>query len=233
MARVVYSGIVTELKGSIGGTTFQRNASAAIARNKPYNFKNSSSYQQVIKGYMTQAATSWANASLSVKQAWNDFASANVKTNRWSGDKTVTGYQFFIACFINAKIAGQVPIVDNPIASWPSAPTSFNVLLSGGVLSIQFVEEFVSTDQYLFLFATPPVAASSLKQRKNLYLLSVLPAGVYSTLNITAYWCNAFNMLSMPAVYGSGYYVGVEIFAVHSESFINSSHQLNITQAAL
>ena len=45
MARVEYGAIVTDLTGSIGGTTFQRNSSGAIARSRAYTPVNPSQQQ--------------------------------------------------------------------------------------------------------------------------------------------------------------------------------------------
>lgn len=96
MAKVIYSPIVTELNGSIGGMTFQNNGSGSIARLKPKKAKTNTQNQRNQQPRLKEIQSQWQQLSLENKQLWNEFASINKKIGLNGQEKTLTGYQWFL-----------------------------------------------------------------------------------------------------------------------------------------
>jgi len=96
MARVVYSVPVTELIGSIGGSTFQSNRSGYIVRSLP-QVRKKRTYSQTLHvrlfSYISQLYRDLSGAN---KLLWDAFAIANPHINLWNESKTVDGCRWFI-----------------------------------------------------------------------------------------------------------------------------------------
>lgn len=75
MARVTYGSLVTELRGSIGGTTFQRNRFGFTAKNKSSICLPQSQDQQQSKSFMAAVAQNWLLLSEEQRALFNTYAS--------------------------------------------------------------------------------------------------------------------------------------------------------------
>lgn len=96
MARVIYGSIITDIKGSIGGITFQKNGSGQIARLKPRKIKTNTQAQRNQQPRLKEVQREWNKLSLANKILWNDFASVNDKIGLDGQAKKLTGYQWFL-----------------------------------------------------------------------------------------------------------------------------------------
>ncbi len=96
MARIIYGAIITDIKGSIGGITFQKNGSGTIARLKPRKTKTNTQKQRDQQPRLKEVQRNWNELSLTNKMSWNYFASVNKKIGLDGNEKVLTGYQWFI-----------------------------------------------------------------------------------------------------------------------------------------
>jgi len=96
MARIIYGSIITDIKGSIGGITFQKNGSGTIARLKPRKTKTNTQKQRDQQPRLKQVQAAWNLLSLVNKILWNDFAAVNNKIGLDGQEKKLTGYQWFL-----------------------------------------------------------------------------------------------------------------------------------------
>ena len=89
MARVTYGPLITELAGSIGGVTFQKNSSGNVARlksKKPLNPTLAQANQQTL---LSQLVAYWSTLSQVNKDTWNDLAAAHDHVTPWGETKTL------------------------------------------------------------------------------------------------------------------------------------------------
>ena len=98
MARVTYGAGVTDYKGSIGGVTYQNNASGAIARLRTKATVNPTASQAAYQNRLSYLVSLWASLTQLQKDAWDTFAAANDHTTPWGDIKTLSGYQWFMSC---------------------------------------------------------------------------------------------------------------------------------------
>jgi len=86
MAVIKFGSIVTDGRGSLGGSTIQSDRSGHIWRNKPLPLKSRSPAQSLIRSYNKAMQAGWRALSESDKRIWNDYPKINHIFNK-SGEK--------------------------------------------------------------------------------------------------------------------------------------------------
>ncbi len=113
MARVIYGSIITDIKGSIGGITYQKNGSGTIARLKPRKTKTNTQKQRDQQPRLKELQRNWNLLELGLKALWNDFASVNDKIGLDGNPKVLTGYQWYLSINQNRLLFND-PILEAP-----------------------------------------------------------------------------------------------------------------------
>lgn len=96
MARIRYSGLVQDISGSIGGTTFQRNAFGSTIRSKPTPVKSLTASQQASRVYMSQCITLWNGLSVANRALWDRAVSYYIVFSKFNKTSLLTGRALFI-----------------------------------------------------------------------------------------------------------------------------------------
>ncbi len=192
MARVQYGSLITELKGSIGGTTFQVNSSGNVAKNKVNRVQGGYPYQIAPKFNFSYISDYWNALSVEIKSEWNAFAAAQEIIDRWGTGKFLTGYQLFLSLQSNLLLIDQPLLVSPPIFSSSVAVPVFSVTLSYTEISVTFDPSFDHTGYSLLIFASPVSRSLSLANRKSIRLVSYISSGISETIDITAAWSAYF-----------------------------------------
>ena len=68
MGLIKFGAFVTDIRKSIGGSTFSRNTYGAYVRNKVTPVNPSTTYQQLVRQYMAQLAQDWSSLSINEKK---------------------------------------------------------------------------------------------------------------------------------------------------------------------
>jgi hypothetical protein len=95
MARIIYSGLVTEIKGSIGGTTFQSNAYGYTIKNKSRQKKPKTVLQNQKKVFLTAASQAWRGLSQAQRDGWNAWAASNPQYAKNNPSAVLSGFAVF------------------------------------------------------------------------------------------------------------------------------------------
>ncbi len=137
MARIIYGPIITDIKGSIGGVTFQKNGSGAIARLKPRKTKANTQKQRDQQPRLKEVQSAWNTLTLVNKILWNDFAAVNNKIGLDGQEKKLTGYQWFLTINENRllfddSILSVPPVYEivNPILNMYLSLVNGNLILN-------------------------------------------------------------------------------------------------------
>jgi hypothetical protein len=173
MARVIYGESITELVGSIGGITFQRNNSGTIARLKPKPPVNPSQGQSDQQHKLGTLVSYWSTLSSADKTSWDNFAAAHNHFTPWGEEKTLNGYQWFLSCNLNLLLAGEAIIDTAPAFSSISPPDAFTLTADADSLDIVWPGAFTVAPDYLFIYLTLPIRHSSLKLRRSMFLVKI------------------------------------------------------------
>lgn len=195
MARVTYGPLVTELIGSIGGLTFQRNASGAIARLKPNATVNPSlllSNRQTALGALVSL---WPTLTPTQQNVWCQLAIDHPHIDCYGTTKQLNGFQQFLSNNLNLESIGLPALLDAPEYSLPSPPPEFSINFGSTVMSLVFVTPVDPNTMVLITFSTPLVRSTLVSTRKAKF---IIPLGTWlntTTLDITASFCNYFNIV--------------------------------------
>lgn len=195
MARVTYGALITELAGSIGGITFQRNSSGNIARLKPNMPVNVSENQQSQIFLLSQLVAAWSAFSDADKTSWNDLAAAHDHINEWSESKKLNGFQWFLSCNLNLLITDQAVTSTAPAWSTVAAVDPFTLTADGSNFDINWAPSVDLTGYYIIVYATPPLRQSSLKLRKSTFILDITGDAIIDTIALKILYEALFNVV--------------------------------------
>ena len=173
MARVNYGFPVTELTGSIGGVTFQRNSAGTICRLKPNIPVNPSPAQALQQYKISQLVALWPTLSQAEKDSWSTELVPHLHTNPWGDQKTLNGYQWFMSCNLNLLLAGESTRNTSPVWAIIAPPAVFTLLADVDNLTAHFAAPWSVIPDHIFVYITLPVRHASLKLRRSLFLIDI------------------------------------------------------------
>ncbi len=154
MARIIYGSIITDIKGSIGGITFQKNGSGTIARLKPRKTKANTQKQRDQQPRLKEVQSAWNALTLVNKILWNDFAAANNKIGLDGQEKKLTGYQWFLTINENRLLFDDSILSVPPVYEIVNPIDSIENNWSGSNLLYNFNPPFGGVDVKMLVYAS-------------------------------------------------------------------------------
>lgn len=161
MARILSSGLLGNIVGSLGGTTFQNSAGGQIMRKKPIPKKSFNNAQQNIRLLQGQLNHEWAELTTSERASWDGKISPKFKTGKQA--------------FLNAnfyRLFYEQTLISTP--SFNPAPPPIGplqLILNLGELFL-IADYDADLDDYMMIFkASYAVGNTVTKSRNNLRLL--------------------------------------------------------------
>jgi len=194
MARVTYGAIITELAGSIGGITFQKNSSGNIAKLRSDTSTNPTPRQSPYHNNIASLVAYWPTVSAAHKLLWDAWAIAHLHTPPWGADKTISGYQWFMSINMN-KLTGGSALTPYPPAWTAWAPVqSFTLVADATDLNIHFSPSY-NPAAYIKIYLSLPLRQSSLKLRRSTFYVwaGSITSGI-DNINITTTFENLVNV---------------------------------------
>lgn len=230
MARVQYGSEVTELRGSIGGTTFHRTTSGNIAKRKPNPISKSTAKQFYSRSYFSTFRSKWSLLSTANQVLWNEYAALHTKFNYFNEEKALTGMNWYISANINSLIAGGFEMSVPPDYLVPDSPPPFVVEWTNWILRTDFGTDYYHTSDYLFIYATPPLRTVTTKNRKDIRLIAIVPPGADMILDLTSAYLLAFGLTMLPSSPDGSAKILISMSAVSDSSYIATPFSSAIAQ---
>ena len=185
MATFKLGAIITDIAGSIGGTTLKRNGAYKVIMNKSSGTPYSRSYNNPSLQYLPFIFKSWSRLSDEEKKAWIDQAKNFTFPDKFGALRTLSGRQLFVK--LNAQRWLDTPsFVDvSAISSFTEVFTlgfvdydplgsSFSLSVNGNYSGVQ--KYYVSLE-----ISLQPLRAPSFVSRK---VIGVYELPAYSGINI-------------------------------------------------
>lgn len=229
MARVTYGSSITELTGSVAGTTFQRNFSGTIARSKPNKIINPSNLLGSKQLGLSYLITSWNKLSSDQKSGWNDLAAAHSHTNPWGIVKKISGFQWFMSNNLNLSAINSGRIGTAPAYLLPPAPPSYATLFQSTSLSLVFTESYDPSPYSLIVYATPPIRTSSPKSRIAVFIIDTNGIPVVTTLDITSQYYNKFGYTLAQLLSFQFFTIVTRVCAIDPATGFRSTFAINVS----
>lgn len=123
MARIKYGGIITDISGSVGGSTFQKSLFGNTLRNKPIPHKSTTPAQLKVRSYMMQIHAAWTGLSNDQRLQWNRFINFSGQTIKKDSGITMTGHDLFIKYNMFRVLAGLTVLTIPTYVANPSSKT--------------------------------------------------------------------------------------------------------------
>lgn len=199
MARVVYGPLVSNVKGSIGGVTFQGNPSGSIIRTRPQLSRVSTNKQTTSHGKLQYWLYQWQNITQDQRDQWNMFAQVWVKENKFGEEKTLTGWNWFFSVNWWRKAMDLSQLSSPPAHNVPPSAPSFGMELSAGDIVLRFLEAFDFTLNNVAVWSSAPTRRNTLSINQIRKLVTVIKVDPGDTLDITSTWETAVGIDWNPA----------------------------------
>ena len=194
MARVTYGSGITEYNGSIGGITYQKNASGNIAKLRSNFVVNPTSLQATYQNRLSYLVAYWQTLTTVQQDGWDTFAAAHDHTSPWGDIKTLSGYQWFLSCNLRRMMHFTTPIASAPVWAAQTPPDAFIIETSNTYIRVAWAPDYnAPTD--LIAYATLPLRQSSLKLRRSLFhIKNYLAAPLLTNWDLTAEIAALYNV---------------------------------------
>lgn len=136
MARIVYSALIESIRGSIGGTTFQKNAYGYTVKKKPNMCRPNTPDQQVQKIYFSRAVNAWQNLTNAQRTDWNTWASTYPQYAKHNPTSQLSGFAVFTRVHVYRFMTGEAIDTNPSYFDYNEDTLTFTVTLAAGVLRI-------------------------------------------------------------------------------------------------
>lgn len=191
MARVNYSGIVTELVGSISGTVFQKNGSGFICRSVGHCRKSTTPLQKFQHQKHYSVLRDYTLLSLDDKLLWRDFASLHSRVDKFGNTRLISGANWFQSINSNLLLLGESGISSPPIYILPVSVPDMNVVVKSDGIYWNITGAVGNTDDFCELYLTPALIAGTSKLyrfMRSVYVVQVSDPAVlaFSWLQLSA-----------------------------------------------
>lgn len=194
MARILYGGGVTAIRGSIGGLTFQNNTSGNIVRARPHLSKASTKKQSATHVQLQTLQHAWQQITSDQQEAWNTYGTTWTKINKFGQVKTLTGSNWFVSVNFMRLAMSLSILADPPVHDIPPSPPEFGITFTPTELFFNYVSAFDFVNNALILSTTTPTRTASLSINRIRKQVVIWTADPGSPADITSLWEAATQM---------------------------------------
>jgi len=223
MARVEFGSGVTDIKGSIGGCTFQHNRSGAIVRSRPKVRKKSTQKQQ--RSHLDQNIylAHWQLLDLAERQLWNDYADVWEREDMFGNLRRLTGLNWFTSINRYRVLVGVAIDREPPPHVLPVSVPPFALCITDTDITINFGTPFNPPNTSLIIRSTSPYKRVSNSIASNLRETLIQTSPPWTEINLTSSWEGTHDLSFPPSVPPYGFFIGISIQTVENTSGIASS----------
>lgn len=167
--------LMTDIRGSAGGSVFARNGGGAYMRNKVTPLNPQSVNQTNVRSLFGQISQAWSQLTQAERNGFNNAVDSYGQTDIFGDEQVLSGKALFQKLNQNLLLAGQSQINVVPLAQDVQGvfdPTA-TFDSTGGTLNIDTSQAI--TSGFLFIYATEKVTAGTTFVKNKLRLLTVEP----------------------------------------------------------
>jgi hypothetical protein len=167
MAIFLLGALVTEIVGSIGGTTFKRQNSSRVMMKKSNGASRAKVYQNPRLIQNSYIFKKWRSLSEEDQSAWNTIASSNKVVNKFGASVNISGVAFqrksdlqvnFLGFFPNPLMwtsdLNTISFFGVPEIDWTNSTFSVTFSIPGGIayiaLALEYSLGFLGETSYIF-----------------------------------------------------------------------------------
>jgi hypothetical protein len=223
MALVQLGTIITNIKGSISGTTFSNCRNGTVAKKRVTGKRLTTTKQADSLNTSKLITNAWNALSVLQQNDFNAYALANTFTDRYGVTKKLTGFQWFKQLSYASYYWSGTTLIIPPAHATPSALPSFTVSLNTTTMQFTWSTPIDPGTLYLLFFTSPPIKQNMLLSRSAYRLTDIRALSYGSTFNFTSAWEQAHG-LTYSAIAASGKYnINVLVVPINKASFVSGN----------
>lgn len=151
MARVKFSPIVTDIAGSVGGVTFQRNKFGNTMREKPLPLNPATSAQYNVRKNIVIIQKAWYALTAAQRLQWNRFVDFSGQATINDKSKKLTGYTLYLKYQSLLLLAGRPLLTTITYSLMPALPVLDEIASAAGSFTTEFATTVDSTKYFFIL----------------------------------------------------------------------------------
>jgi hypothetical protein len=168
MAQIITGGLVSDLRGSIGGLTFQRSASGLTVKAKTSPVQPTSAARSKSRSQLATLQNSWQNLTVTERQNWSTWAQYQNIRNRSFGGAVLSGQQAFMQ-MNRYRLLTEQTVVTTPVFTPYTLPIlTLSLTSSAGVFLAAFLDMTDSSAYFPVLLMSGPIRAARNARPSNL-----------------------------------------------------------------
>jgi len=168
MALITYSPAISDMRGSVGASTFTRSRAGNIIRTKIKPCEQQSNAHTQARAYLSILTDAWANTLTDAQRiAWNDLANQTTLVNALGRTHQPTGRDLFLR--VNIPVTSDHPLIDTApdTALYPIVPLSMRHYTGPDRLRVQSIgNNPCLLDTLLMLWYSNPIKTTINTQPK-------------------------------------------------------------------
>jgi hypothetical protein len=225
MALIQLGVIVTNIKGSIGGTTFSMNRAGLTAKKRLVGKRLANANQLASLNDSMAVTVAWNSLSFSQKTDFNNYALANAYTDRFGVTKQLTGFQWYKQLSQSSMFFAGSQLTAPPPYSIPPALPTFALFVEDDGIRIVWSTPIDTSLVYVYCYTTKPTRGQARTQRGLYKLTDIRSLDYSSSFNITDAWNNAHGMDYASLTEAAQFNINVMMFAIDRTSLNNGIAQ--------
>lgn len=194
MAIFTLGAMITDITGSMGGTTFSKNRAGNIIKNRASGKRVATTKQSLALQANNDIIAAWNVLTNVQKDVWNAYSLANTLTDRWGKVKTLTGFNWY-QLINNASIYDGTGALSAPPAfAIPTPFPSLSVVADATKIELTWSIPVAPAVTGLMLFSSPPNKSNAIFNRGQYRQLDITGIDFTSVFDVTAAWTAAFEI---------------------------------------
>jgi hypothetical protein len=146
MARVMFGGGVSAIRGSIAGQTFSKNANGAYIRNRSKPANRNTTAQQEVRNTFGSIARAWKDLTGSQQESFIGLVASYPYVNSVGESSIYTGFQLYQKANSQLMLVGLPPIVEMiPPVSLPATTSLDAATISIGATVFNLTATFAGS----------------------------------------------------------------------------------------
>jgi hypothetical protein len=192
MARIQYSALVTSIRGSIGGTTFQKNAYGFSVKNKANLIRPNSQLQNQHKNFIGTVHQLWNQLGTDGQAVWNSYALAYPQFSKFNTASRLSGHAVFLKrnllCWFDLSWGVDTPAFQ---ATLNPAFTPIVNVYAGPYLQVK-TNAPLNNGTFFLLYVSKITSVASPVRRNMFKFMGFLPMLSTDIIDISAMYSKSF-----------------------------------------
>lgn len=194
MAKIIPSGLISEITGKVGGSVFQRSQSGIILRSFTSPINKNSNLQNISRAISSTVLNAWLSLTDSQRLLWQQFIQYMPAKQKHNKFLFLSAQQVFIK-FNSYRLHYGFSILTSPkFYKCAITPISLSATSDNINLTVTANRAMVSNDEFIILFMTI-VFSSSINNPGSRYKLIKLVTTNTDIYNITSLYTSIFGRI--------------------------------------